>query len=1166
MVYFSKNGVYQSLDPTGKNHTTMPWNGTTQQVKNMMVVNNPLQTVPFPNDIYSGIKIDNNNEITGGFADADLDGYIEAWYDEGADKVWYATFDSAQLPDGPIKLHYVVFDKAGNASYYEKDLFIKNNAPKIMGITLGTDIYGLKTNNGVKDFTVNYIDTGFMARNRYLTFKVEKDKGNGQVRYRIYHASRTLSTPSTTAIVSGQVYTIAATGTTTNWVGLGASSNTPGTTFVAGMSAAANTYGNGTFYSYTQNADANTTKAGVFTGAASNTGGQGFAGDPTPVLYAGADFNNLPDASVSYFVIKAWDTTIADSVTNEAQELSDMIVVGLRMENTDGTAPRIRLWDLNPLARNGYNNATTTTANAGPAAIGSNERLGGLYTTGTGAAQTISGHIEPRGSAANEHSVFLEDTIPSLFAKDTISGKVILRGYATDNQRLSGIQLSFNGGTPITIVTVNTATGLLTPVTGNHPGTAIPIQSWVFNDLTLDGHRAEWAYVWDTQTIPNGAVVMAGTITVRATALDARITSYGTFTPPYTLNPNSSVQVAQAAGTAAYPTANNTEYNLITMNTAPYITSITRNAAFNTLRSKQGWFSFRREEAEINANGFNLSTGSDTTVTLKAVPVGTLAGQNAGRVWFSMPAAAQTGTFTLSVNAVQAVNNRNDNRNTWNIEETPYQDGSALWHDDRNIHIWQSNNVSTTTGTDANRGYFAGSTKPIHPAMTKKPDTGELYASWSNYENVALYRGANNSGATTTFTSYDPPEHTDIHLGPNGYGGANTSPTIAYNLNLWGGGGWGIASVGGMAVYDNGAVTSGYATGGTGYYLAESLTHDEILAHFENPRVVTKVNDIHVSYFDTDTKSLKYWYNTKGTNVTGNNYINNSDITLGGNSYPNNRWINLDGGFDGNDIYFSNRVLGWISGGTPSSSTNVAVTPATRGAGNGDVGSSVQAGEWSAIDLTSQGYPVIAYYDISNQTVKLAYASKVVALDKVDWKRQNVFPGGDPNAAFSGKYISMKIDTRPGTNQNRIHMVFNRVSTGNLIYITGARNGDGSYTFSNSVVIDSVGNVGAWADLSLDDYGNPWVSYVDLSRVGSFDGVKMAYCLTSSSTSGTVDVSDTTGLRNPDKWEVMYMSTIYNVTDKRTSIENWNDTGTQFWSAAIGYASDDYYRIGYYIK
>jgi hypothetical protein len=846
-----------------------------------------------------------------------------------------------------------------------------------------------------------------------------------------------------------------------------------------------------------------------------------------------------------------------------------MIVVGLRMENTDVTAPRMRLWDLNPLARNEYNNSETTIANTGPAAIGSNERLGGLYITGSGAAKTISGHIEPRGSAANEHSVFLENGIASKFAKDTVSGKVILRGYATDNQRLSGIQLTFNGGTPITIVTVNTASGLLTPVTGNHPGTSIPIESWVFNDLTLDGHKAEWAYVWDTQTIPNGAVVMAGTITVRATALDAKVTTYAA-NPPYTLTPNNSVQAAQGAGTAAYPAANNLEYNYITMNTAPYITSITRNANFNTLRSKQGWFSFRRSASgtgefaeEVNVNGFNLSTGSGTTITLKGTSVGTLTSQTYNKAVFNMPAAAETGTFVLSIGAVQAVNNRNDNRNTWNIESSPYEEGSDLWHDDRNIHVWQSNNLA---GSNANRGYFAGSDKPIHPAMTKHPVSGVLYASWSEYKNSRAYYALNNAtSATSIYSIYDPPEHTDIHYGLNG-AAANASVTIVYNANVYSNGGWtplatGIGNSGGVNIWDTNAGSSGYASGGS-FYVAETLAHEAMLAQFINERIVTKGNAIHVTYHDTDTKSLKYWYNERGTNVTAANYISNTNVTFGGANYPNRRWINIDGGFDGNDYVaawndVNSRVVGITgAGGTTANggTTTANIAQAALNATDGNRSGSAAAGEFSAIDLTSQGFPVIAYYDISNQTVKLARADRAIPLGRTHWTTQDVFPPGDPNAVFSGKYISMRIDTRDGANQNRIHMVFNRNSTGNLIYITGTRSGDGSYSFGNSVIIDSVGNVGKWADISLDGDGNPWVSYIDTSRVDSFDGVKMAYCL------------DLTQLTNPDAWETMNVPLRYNVGDTRTSIENWNNTSQQFWSAAIGYASDDYYRIAYYIK
>jgi hypothetical protein len=701
------------------------------------------------------------------------------------------------------------------------------------------------------------------------------------------------------------------------------------------------------------------------------------------------------------------------------------------------------------------------------------------------------------------------------------------------------------------------------------------IRAWVYDDLSLDEHLVEWAYEWDTQATAGMAVV--GTITVQAISRDARVGTYNTGATANVLSPNSSVAVNQGAGTASPPAANNVNYNTISMAAAPYISSLTRGTNFNTLRSKQGWNSFRRSSGtgtleaneEVIVNGFNLSLSGNTGAALTVKGTTTpLTAQAVNRVTLNLPNTAQTGAFELTVNAIRAVNNRNDNRNTWNKEASATVEGSSLWNDDRNVHVWQTNNTSTGTGNNANRGYFVGSTKPIHPAMTKHPTTGVLHASWSNYENVRINRGSNDGGATSTYSSYDPPEHTDIHYGLNG-GIANGSVTIAYYLNLWGGGSWAIGSVGGMFVYDISASTA-YASGGNAY-VAESLTHDSILAHFENPRVVTRANDIHISYYDTDTKSLKYWYNTSGTNVTSANYTNNANVTLGGTNYPNNRWINLDGGFDGNDIRGNNRVLGWLSGGTSGSNTNVAGAAPYRGAAAvGDVGTAAQAGEFSAIDLTREGYPVIAYYDAANQTVKLAYANAVVALGTANWTRQNVMSTSDPNYMFSGKYVSMRIDTRTGM-QNRIHLVFYRTSSGDLIYVTGTQaTAGGAYTFEPSVIIDNVGNVGKWADLSLDSNGNPWVSYADSSWFDSFDAVKMAYCLTSDSATGAVDTGDVTGLRNPDKWEVMNMPTIYNVVDKRTSIENWDNIGTgtnqQFWSAAVGYASDDFFRIGYYIK
>jgi len=216
------------------------------------------------------------------------------------------------------------------------------------------------------------------------------------------------------------------------------------------------------------------------------------------------------------------------------------------------------------------------------------------------------------------------------------------------------------------------------------------------------------------------------------------------------------------------------------------------------------------------------------------------------------------------------------------------------------------------------------------------------------------------------------------------------------------------------------------------------------------------------------------------------------------------------------------------------------------------------AGEYSAIDvMPTSGFPVIVYYDITNQTVRLARASAVNPTAS-QWVLQTVMSSGtDPNFKYSGKYISMRIDSA-----GYVHLAFYRNSTGDLVYMKSTNNPtDGSaYVFGKSVIVDSVGSVGIWADVSLDGT-NPVLSYLDSSMVNTFDGVKVAYYdPTLETLSG-----DTAGQPDTiDGWETMNAALGYEVESVRTSVEV--DTGANFWHAAVGYGSSDYFRIGYYVK
>ncbi len=57
----------------------------------------------------------------------------------GTKCTWQASINSKNISDGPVTLHYVVFDKAGNATVLSAKAKVQNNAPRIAGAWIGTD-------------------------------------------------------------------------------------------------------------------------------------------------------------------------------------------------------------------------------------------------------------------------------------------------------------------------------------------------------------------------------------------------------------------------------------------------------------------------------------------------------------------------------------------------------------------------------------------------------------------------------------------------------------------------------------------------------------------------------------------------------------------------------------------------------------------------------------------------------------------------------------------------------------------------------------------------------------------------------------------------------------------------------------------------------------------
>jgi len=84
----------------------------------------------------------NKTTPLGATAYDDGDQMIETVTSSGSTYTWSAGIDSSLILDGPVTMHFVAFDAAGNATEKSYTAVVKNNAPRLYGIKYGTDING----------------------------------------------------------------------------------------------------------------------------------------------------------------------------------------------------------------------------------------------------------------------------------------------------------------------------------------------------------------------------------------------------------------------------------------------------------------------------------------------------------------------------------------------------------------------------------------------------------------------------------------------------------------------------------------------------------------------------------------------------------------------------------------------------------------------------------------------------------------------------------------------------------------------------------------------------------------------------------------------------------------------------------------------------------------
>ena len=616
---FYNKAVYTAAGLTW--HTTIPEMDKYPNVRDSSLPNNPvngldgpnvpeLQNFPVLRRINKGGNIGEvwesphamviDNQELGADVDSDNDGTFGERWSGFSDREWGVRMDTTVFDDGPLMVHYIVMDQAGNAAHYKRDIYVENRKPVIQSINLGTDIDGTNNirfidfrNHGLQteDFTVRETTSGnreislknisddnapFRIWNDEFKVRIAVEGGNSEKKYRLSHVEED-GIINAAAMKRGEVYTIESQGTT-EWQKYGAVNGNRYTTFVATGAGK----GNGSVKRY-KVVDGKT-----------KTGSIGSANTiDTTIGFSGAEFTGIADGADQLFIIKIFDSAVTsvDGLADppEADQLAHAVLVRADIENSDLIPPAI---NAAPLGSE-YVLRTTNIPTRPNTAKNSDWVLKNIP------AYYYDNNIVTDNNAINAANPgarhgYVQYSGDSVSGAADISGKVIFIGKAADNQRINGIRAAIPGynksfeiarwdGTASINGAVVSASTEIDKSIDYMAANDVP---WAFEviheELTLEyGHVLVWRFAWDSSTI---STIVADDADIEFGIYDAgkKPGPNETLTPP------------------------------VKVDIVPYISEVVTNfsgivdgtpSAF--ARSARGWYPVR-EDDNIRIKGFNL--------------------------------------------------------------------------------------------------------------------------------------------------------------------------------------------------------------------------------------------------------------------------------------------------------------------------------------------------------------------------------------------------------------------------------------------------------------------------------------------------------------------------------------------------------------------------------
>lgn len=1102
----------------------------------------------------------------------DGDGMCETIRQLGASYTWTASVDSTNIPDGPVTVHVVAIDNAGNTNCGLIATKVENNRPRIAKVMLATDLNG----NGKFDYDANSAPvTGDTAET--LNERTSDGAAFGEFSFYSGMTEKSTNLSSEVKLNSSGFKVIEKLAVLPEFVGGNGDIGYILKTAANSSSSDYSSKSEGSVKSLQKKEEL--VAGGKFADKSTNPFGVTYE---DLISEKGGIVLDSDSVSSGYLSFTFWDSTEETTPGTDSQWAHLKIPVTVLSDEKELPVPAISPFYWNSKTENSV--ATDSNGN-------------------------VLGHIELEADLTPEIIEAYGDS--SSMKKPKVSGKIKIEGTVKDNVRLGAISMGFDD--------LFAAATIATYENGAWTNSALPdgVESVEVEDVYIsqNGHEAKFTVVVDTEKL-SGVAAKDKSITVSATDWKSNISAAGAAqttataeTALYTVDVvpyvtgvgtdlsefyRSAPSVYARTARGRYPVNENETITLkgFNLGTSPKVelsgvelemkgsglsynigeaaksgnleVTVSGIKALNNLNSDSA--EYNKQPNGVNNNTLNdnlefdvwefkaaatAKNGPILQPHMKVSPAGQLGFSYANAtLYFNMPGVASNGTsygqtpfgrnfggFTQNAFTYDSAGN------AYGVALCPDTSGEAGMSANLQFFSRKSALYGNEGGGDLNNNYYNqpnarrientsikldGSSitqninRILSPSMATYTENGTTYVYVAYYDELSRQVRFRVGSVETSAN--------DIGMGLVDLAGSGVTGRVSGSND--------VPKLDKKTTRDS---ISGYITGSTETIDVLTVTKDIYVLVASS----YGYNHIHawggyitdVGYPGVEMPLVAGYYvfkmpNTSATNLILNNGKDGDSNKAGG----GNLSISESGVYEWNGSGLAKVTSGSIKYQAPSSTMPsydgykycqvVAASGVSGGTAEYASATSKRAGQYVAVGSLSDGTAVMAWYDSGSGRLSFSYnESPRTAQASLDsgtktWQ-DNSYYVSDANIR-AGTYVSMAVDNADG-----IHLAYYSATGGDLYYSYIAA--PKTKTVTKTVIVDSYGSVGTYTMIDVArnvEYGTfvPYISYRCESNSDTTASVKIAYPVSWDSTGNVligVDSSD----RYTGNWEVSVVPT-----------------------------------------